>query len=164
MIRTPALRPLGAAALVAVCLAVSVAVCFGGLAPAAAQKSRNQPQAFAAVQAPEAAADVCHSKSARSALDCARKMCERKTVRGACFVVTVCEPMGWSGLMGVQLSEVHFSKALCGAPSKEALVTALKAYCQGHPGLRQCLVSHVWSPDGKQQTFEATWTPDDLKK
>ncbi len=132
--------------------------------PVAAQKSPNQAQAFAAVQAPEAAAEVCHSKSARSALDCARKMCERKSARGACFAVTVCEPMGWSALMGVQVSEVHFSKALCGAPSQEALVTALKAYCRGHAGLRQCFVSQIWSPDGKQQKFEATWTPADLKK
>ena len=149
-------RRLGVTALVAVGLGVA--------APAIAQKSPNQAQAFAAVQAPEAAAEVCHSKSARSALDCARKMCERKSARGACFVVTVCEPMGWSALMGVQVSEVHFSKALCGAPSQDALVTALKAYCQGHAGLRQCFVSHIWSPDGKQQTFQATWTPADLKK
>ncbi len=131
---------------------------------AEAQRARTVPQAFAAVQAPEAAVEVCHEASVQSALDCARKRCQRKAGRGACFAVTACEPSGWAGLMGVQMSEVHFSQAICGAPTREAVIAALKAFCEGQTGARQCVVTHTWSPDGKLQQSSLTWTPADFKK
>ena len=89
---------------------------------ALAQRAKTVPQAFAVVQAPESAVEVCHGTSVQAALDCARKRCERKARRGACFSVTACEPSGWAGVMGVQMSEVHFSNAVCGAPTREAAV------------------------------------------
>jgi hypothetical protein len=146
--------------LVSAALIVAAAV----TAPTSAQRIKDTPQAIAAVQAPESGIQVCHSISARAALDCARKRCENKAGRGACFAITVCEPMGWSGLMGVQLSEVHFTKTVCGAPSQEALLTSLKAFCSGHVGMKQCSVTHIWSPDGKLQKAEGAWTADDFKK
>lgn len=132
--------------------------------PAGAQKARAVPQAFAAVQAPEAAVEICHSTSAQAALDCARKRCQRKAARGACFAVTVCEPAGWAGTMGVQMSEVHFSNAVCGAPTREAAIAALKVFCEGHTGAKQCVVTQVWSPDGKLHNTDATWTQGDFKR
>ncbi len=148
----------------ALSLIIGLAAAIAMAQDAAAQRSDLVPQAFAAVQAPEAAAEVCHATSVQAALDCARKRCQRRAGRGACFAVTACEPSGWAGLMGVQLSEVHFSKAICGAPSQEALMTSLKAFCLGHSGLKGCTVSHVWGPDGKLNKVSASWTSGDEKK
>lgn len=127
--------------------------------PAAAQRASSLPQAFAVVQAPEAAVETCHGTSVQAALDCARRRCQRKAGRGACFAVTACEPAGWAGVMGVQMSEVHFSSAVCGAPSREAALAALRAFCNGHAGAKACVVSRLWSPDGKQHNIELSWTP-----
>ena len=132
-------------------------------APALAQKARTVPQAFAVVQAPEAAVEVCHGTSVQAALDCARKRCQKRAGRGACFAVTACEPAGWAGVMGVRMSEVHFSNAVCGAPSREAVVAALKAFCEGHAGGKECAVSQLWSPDGKLHQVDLTWTPADTR-
>lgn len=133
-------------------------------APSVAQRAKKLPQAFAVVQAPEAAVEVCLSSSAQAAIDCARRSCQRKAGQGACFAVTACEPVGWAGLMGVQLSEIHFSSAVCGAPSRDALLASLKAFCDGHVGAKQCNVTHIWSPDGKQHGSGVSWSPTDAKK
>src|SRR5262245_4049368 len=130
----------------------------------AAQRVKPVPQAFAAVQAPESAVETCHSTSAQAALDCARSKCQRKAGRGACFAVTVCEPGGWAGIMGVQLAEAHFSNVVCGAPTREALVNALRSFCESHPGLKQCTVSQTWAPDGGLLIMDVTWTPADFRK
>lgn len=147
--------------------ALPAAICVAGLAlltmPATAQRIKNVPQAFALVQAPEAAVEVCLSVSVQTAIDCARKRCSRKAGQGACFAVTACEPVGWAGMMGVQLSEVHFTSAVCGAPSREALFASLKAFCDGQAGVKRCVVSHLWSPDGKQHADETSWTPSEPK-
>lgn len=135
-----------------------------GVSEVLAQSARRVPQAMAAVQAPESATEVCHSPSAQAALDCARKRCERKAGRGACFAVTVCQPSGWAGTMGVQVTEVHFSNTICGAPSREAVLTALRAFCAGQAGVKLCSVTHLWSPDGKLDSPSISWTPADLKR
>lgn len=125
---------------------------------------KGVPQAFAAVQAPESAVETCYSSSAKAAYDCALAKCQRKASRGACFAVTSCAPSGWAGVMGVKLKEVHFSQVLCGAPTREAAIAALKAYCRGHmPGLEQCHLASVWAPDGSEHALSATWTPADLR-
>lgn len=133
------------------------------LTPAAAQRAKPVPQAFAAVQAPETAVETCHSTSAQAALDCARRRCQRNASRGACFAVTTCEPAGWAGVMGVQLTETHFSSTICGAPTRDALLEALRAFCRGQTGLRQCAVTRLWAPDGNLLILDQTWTPADLK-
>lgn len=131
---------------------------------ARAQRARAVPQAIAVVQAPESAVEVCHGSSAQAALECARKRCERKAGRGACFAVTACEPAGWAGVMGVKMSEVHFSNTVCGAPTREAAITALRAFCEGHAGSKQCAVTQLWSPDGKQHAVNFEWTPHQTKQ
>ena len=132
--------------------------------PASAQRARNLPQAFALVQAPEAMVEVCLSASVQAALDCARKRCQRKAGQGSCFAVTTCEPVGWAGLMVVQIREVNLTSAICGAPSREALNAALKAFCDGQAGAKQCDVTHLWSPDGKQYAGDTKWTPGEIPK
>jgi hypothetical protein len=131
---------------------------------ATAQQIKPVPQAFAAVQAPDSAVEMCHSTSARAALDCARNKCQRKAHRGSCFAVTVCEPSGWAGIMGVQLAEAQFANVLCGAPTREALIAALRAFCEGHPGLKQCTITQTWGPDGALLIVNQTWTPADFGK
>jgi hypothetical protein len=143
---------------------IVVAGCLVAAGSADAQRAKSVRQAFAAVQAPESAVEVCLSASVQAALDCARKRCERKAGRGACFAVTACEPGGWAGIMGVQMSEVHFSNAVCGAPTREAAIAALKAFCEGHVGAKQCGIPNLWSPDGKQHDIQLSWAPSGSKK
>ena len=148
--------------------AIAAALALLGVAiiPASAQRAsvKGVPQAFAAVQAPESAVETCMASSARAAQDCALAKCQRKASRGACFAVTSCAPSGWSGVMGVKLKEVHFSQVVCGAPTREAAVAALKAFCQGHlPGLEQCHLPQVLAPDGTAHGVNLTWTAAELK-
>jgi hypothetical protein len=139
-------------------------VLVAGSGSAHAQRAKPVPQAFAVVQAPEAAVEVCHGASARAALDCARARCQRKASAGSCFAVTVCQPPGWAGLMGVQLSEVHFTSAICGAPTQEAAIAALRAFCQGHAGMRQCAVARLWAPNGNLVNVDLGWSAADFNK
>ena len=132
-------------------------------AAATAQSGKGVPQAFASAHAPESAVEVCHGTSGRAALDCARSKCQRKAGRGACFAVTVCEPSGWAGVMSVKLKAAHFSSVICGAPTREALTAALRAFCRGNAGLEQCSVAQLWTPDGKLMLVDHTWTPADLQ-
>lgn len=143
---------------------VAVAAAIAGATTAAAQRARQVPQAFAVVQAPEASVETCHGTSAGQAIECARARCQRKAGRGACFAVTACEPAGWAGLMGVQLAEVHFTNAVCGAPTQQAAVAALRAFCQGYAGMKQCAVKRLWSPDGKSVAADLNWSPADFSK
>lgn len=152
----PRLLPLSCALLAGVACAAS---------PALAQRggTRGVPQAFAVVQAPEGAVEWCHASTARGAYDCALAKCQKKAGRGACFAVTSCAPSGWAGIMGVKLRQVHFSESICGGPSREALVDALKAFCRGHLAqLEQCSLELVWGPDGKAQSVNLNWTAKDL--
>ena len=145
-------------------MAAGLAVMAAVIPNARAQRAKSVPQAFASAQAPESAVEVCHGTSARAAMDCARAKCQRKASRGACFAVTACEPSGWAGAMGVKLKEVHFSRVICGAPTREALTAALRAFCHAGAGLEQCSVSQMWTPDGKLLIVDLNWTPADLQK
>ena len=133
--------------------------------PAHAQRSNARvAQAVAVVQAPEAAVEICHGPTVRAAQDCALARCQKKAGRGACYSVTACAPSGWTGVMGVKLKEVHFSESVCGAPSRDAVLEALKAFCRGHmPNLEQCSVAQVWAPNGIAHTVDISWTPADLR-
>ena len=128
------------------------------------QRGRGVAQAVAVVQAPEAAVEICHGPTAHAAQDCALARCQKKAGRGACYAVTVCAPSGWTGIMGVKLKEVHFSETVCGAPTREAALAALKAFCQGHlPGLEQCVVAELWAPNGRPEKVDRSWVPADLR-
>lgn len=148
-------------------LAVVLALVAVPGAPGQAQRGgeKGVPQAFAVVQAPEGAVEACHATTVRAAQDCALTKCQKKAGRGACFAVTACAPSGWAGIMGVKLRQVHFSESICGGPSREALIEALKAFCRGHlPQLEHCALELVWGPDGKAQAVNLTWTAQELAK
>ena len=146
-------------------LLVALTLSLAATGPAHAQRGGAKvAQAVAVVQAPESAVEICHGPTVRAAQDCALARCQKKAGRGACYSVTACAPSGWTGVMGVKLKEVHFSESVCGAPSREAVLEALKAFCRGHmPNLEQCSVAQVWAPNGVAQTVDFSWSPTDLR-
>jgi hypothetical protein len=117
---------------------------------------------FAAAAAPEQAFEVCFRETAEAAAACALKAC----VDGGnseCAVVAACSP-GWAGTIGIAFDEIHFTDVVCGAPSEAAAVTALKAFCKGHlPGVRDCYLASVWSPEGKEKQLEQQVNPKKIK-
>lgn len=122
----------------------------------------ESPQSFAAAQAPEQAFEICFDETAEKAAACAMRKCK---AGGAteCVVVSACSE-GWARTLGVQLDEVHFTDVLCGAPSKQAVLDSLRAFCKGHkPHVRQCFLGSVWSPEGKETKIEKTIDPAKLK-
>jgi hypothetical protein len=135
-------------------------VCAGMIWPASALAA--ELQSFAAAQAPEQAFEICLGQTAEKAAACAMKKCEASGGT-ECAVVAACSP-GWAGNMGVQLEEVHFTEAICGAPSKQAVLDALRAFCKGHrPHVKQCFLASVWSPEGKETKIEKPIDPKKLK-
>lgn len=155
-------------ALCVVGLCLGAVVASGPVALAQQTKPGSQAvglQSFAATQAPEAATEACYGPTARAAQSCALAKCEKKAGKGSCFALTLCSPGGWSGIMGVTVGEISFADVLCGAPTRDALIAGLTAYCEGHlPNMKQCSLSQVWEPDGKPAKVELTWTPADFKK
>jgi hypothetical protein len=119
-------------------------------------------KSFAAAQAPEQAFEICFAGTAEAAAACAMKKCKAKGAT-ECAVMAACAP-GWAGNMGVQLEEVHFTDTICGAPSKQAALDSLRAFCKGHkPFVKQCFLASVWSPEGKETKIEKTIDPTKLK-
>jgi hypothetical protein len=119
--------------------------------------------AFAAVQAPEQGYYTCHAATAEAASQCAMKQCT-DAKSADCTLMAACAS-GWAGAMGVMLEEVHFTDTVCGAPSKNAAIQALTAFCRGRlPYVRECFISEVWSPDGKAEKVERTITKEQLTK
>lgn len=151
----------------ALLLAVPAAVLLASAGPLAARKGERAVglKSFAAAQAPEAATEACYAATPAAAQSCALAKCKRKAGSGACFALTLCAPGGWAGIMGVRVTEVSFADVLCGAPSKEALLAGLKAYCEGHlPQMQECHVASVWSPEGRAVTVDQSWSAKDFKR
>lgn len=119
--------------------------------------------AFAAVQAPEQGYYTCHGASVDEAIRCATKKCDEDKSTD-CAVMTACAS-GWAGSMGVMLEEIHFTETVCGAPSKQAAIQALTAFCRGRlPHVKACFISEVWTPQGKSEKVEKTLTAEQLGK
>lgn len=138
-----------------------------GTHPLAAEKPGRAVglKSFAAAQAPEAATEACYAATPAAAQSCALQKCKRKAGKGACFALTLCAPGGWAGIMGVRVSEVSFADVLCGAPSREALLAGLKAFCEGHsPQMQECHVGQIWSPDGRAVAVDQSWSAKDFKR
>ena len=118
--------------------------------------------AFAAALSPEQAYEVCHSATAERAAACAMKKC-KKAGGSDCFVQSACAS-GWSGTMGVRLEEMHFTDSVCGAPSKDAALASLKAFCMGHlPFVKECYLASAYSPVGDEVKIDITLDPLNLK-
>ncbi len=125
--------------------------------------AQAQQMAFAAVQAPEQGYYTCHGASVDEAIRCATKKCDEDKSTD-CAVMAACAS-GWAGSMGVMLEEIHFTDTVCGAPSKQAAIQALTAFCRGRlPHVKECFISEVWTPAGKSQKVEKTLTAAQLTK
>ena len=128
-------------------------------APASAQ--RPGEKAFAAAIAPEQAFETCHAETAEKAAECALAKC-RKTGGAECRVQTACGA-GWSGVVGIELKEVHFSEAVCGAPSEATVRQTLIAYCRARlKDLRTCHLASLFSPEGREIKVGKSWTSKTL--
>lgn len=135
----------------------------GILSALSALPASADQMAFAAAQAPEQGYYTCHAATAEAAAACAMKKCA-DAKSADCAVMAACAS-GWAGAMGVMLEEVHFTETICGAPSKQAAIQALTAFCRGRlPDVRECFISEVWSPDGKAEKVEKTITKEQLTK
>ncbi len=121
-----------------------------------------EPMAFAAAISPEQAYEVCHLATAEKAAACAMKKCA-KSGGSDCMVQSACSS-GWSGTMGVRLEEIHFTDSVCGAPSKNAVVESLTAFCKGHlPYVKECYLASAYSPMGVEEKLEISIDPVTLK-
>lgn len=139
-------------------LVASVALIWS--APAA--RAEDVRPAFAAAQAPEQAYATCRGATAEKAGACALNKC-RESGAEDCTLMAACAS-GWAGSVGIRLEEIHFTDTVCGAPSKQAVIDALVAFCRGHlPQVQECFIAEVWSPDGTSMNIERTLTRKQIK-
>lgn len=100
----------------------------------------------------------CRGDNATATLKCAQDKCRREASGQQCYRTRWCYGRGWSGLMTVWLSETHGTEILCGAPNRAALMSSLKAFCEGNEWARECSVSLVIDPEGKEtETQDVTY-------
>ena len=92
----------------------------------------------------------CRGDDPVATLDCARRKCRAQSGGQECFQTKWCGAAGWSGLMGVFLSEFHSTEIICGAPSEAALRAGLKAFCAGSEYAQSRSIFLLVDPDGKK--------------
>ena len=92
----------------------------------------------------------CLGEKAETALNCAVKKCKAKAGGQECVKSRWCANAGWSGLMTVFLSGFHTTEILCGAPSEQALRSALDLFCAGNKYATKCSIFLTVDPTGKE--------------
>ncbi|MGD1934621.1 MAG: hypothetical protein ACFB0Z_08975 [Candidatus Phaeomarinobacter sp.] len=147
--------------------ALTVSLGLMALAPQAhAEDAATQVQpAYAAAYAPEAAFESCRAGTASKAVECALKACaDASGYPEDCYILAACEGGGWAGVMGVMVTEVHFTTVTCGAPSREALLAELKARCAGHlPYMQECWVAELIPlHEAETEAVEISWTAESV--
>lgn len=139
----------------AVAIATGLLIVLGPLVSVAGAEDARP--AFAAAQAPEQNYSTCRGETAEKAGACALNKC-RESGADECTLMAACAG-GWAGNVGIMLAEVHFTETVCGAPSRQAVVDALVAFCRGHlPDVRECFIAEIWAPDGSSTKIEQTLT------
>jgi hypothetical protein len=133
-----ALRP----ALIAACLALAAQA-------GQAADAEPGPQGIGFAQAEEGTW-WCRGGNAVAALDCARDKCRAEGQGQDCFRTAWCYPAGWSGLMVVWLEDFHTTRVMCGAPSREALEAALRAFCEAEEAASHCDFFSAIDPEGEE--------------
>ena len=121
--------------------------------PAAAQPG---PQGIGFAQAEEGTWS-CRAGDPVTALNCARDLCRAQAAD--CFRTAWCFPAGWAGVVTVWNEDYHANRPLCGAPSLEALLTALRAYCNDAPFATACDLGLITDPDGVAVDLAERWIP-----
>ncbi len=124
--------------------------------PAAAQ---NGPDGIGFAQAEEGTW-TCRAGDPVTALDCARALCRAEAGGQDCYRTGWCFPAGWAGVITVWTSDFHANKPICGAPSLEGLLAAMRAFCDHSPEASSCDVGMVVGPDGVEVDAADHWTPE----
>ena len=113
------------------------------------------PVGIAFVQAPEQSSAACFGDNLDRAFACARTECAGRdgvTARD-CLRTTWCYPSRWSANLFLQHKEgIHWQEVLCGWESREDLMAAVKARCEGsaRQWLRECTIVRSWD-NGRAQ-------------
>ncbi len=119
--------------------------------------------AYAAAYAPESAFESCRAERAAEAVSCALAACVKSSgYPEDCYLLAACDGGGWAGVMGVLVTEIHFTTVTCGAPTREALLAELKARCAGYlPYMQECWVSELIPlNDAAAEAVEISWTSE----
>ncbi len=96
----------------------------------------------------------CRGDDAADTLNCAAKKCQAEAGGQDCERAQWCFNAGWSGFMTVFLPDFHTTKIICGAPGRQALRSAFKAFCEGNPYATSCAISVMIDPAGKEYEIE----------
>jgi len=92
----------------------------------------------------------CKGDDPVAALKCAAKKCEAEAAGQGCVRTKWCFNARWSGFMTVFLPDFHSTEIICGAPDRQALHAAFKAYCAGNKYALNCSLSIMIDPSGKE--------------
>lgn len=98
----------------------------------------------------------CRGDNPVTVLGCAQAACFANAPE--CARTAWCYPARWSGLMTVWFGEFHATQIVCGAPSREALIAALEAFCIADPYAASCDMFLVIDPEGIEEEVLVEFT------
>ena len=93
---------------------------------------------------------TCRDADPAAAFECARQACFAGAGGQDCVATAWCFPAFYAGTLTLMLPDFHTTRPLCGAPSLEALIGAMQAFCDHSPETTACYVGQVWNPDGTE--------------
>jgi hypothetical protein len=102
---------------------------------------------------------LCRHEDPREAMACAHELCLEQAPGHPCSASAWCLPARWSGVMVAQIADAQAMRALCGAPSEDALKAALTALCAGEDGATRCDLVNVIDPEGSEHAIEGVSFP-----
>lgn len=92
----------------------------------------------------------CRGGDPATAFECARAACFAGAGGQDCVATAWCFPAGYAGTLTLMLPGFHTTRPICGAPSLEALIGAMQAFCDHSPQTIACYVGQVWDWDGME--------------
>lgn len=107
------------------------------------------------VVSPEQAYAQAFASNPDDAFSSARAAC-RDQGGEECLRVAWCYPAGWSGWLGVMLTEFHYSHPMCGAQSRDGLLAMMRAFCDSGEYIRECYIGVIYDPEGNEESPDLT--------
>lgn len=117
------------------------------------------PKGVAVVIAPESGVYTCAAGNPDAAFACARKKC-RDAGEADCYRTNWCYPGRWGAVYSVRTAEFHGPDALCGAPTREAVLATVVCWCRAQEHVVSCFVSTILTPEGGEEPIEEEFTFD----
>ncbi|MGD9740356.1 MAG: hypothetical protein AB7O56_08960 [Bauldia sp.] len=133
-------------AMIGAALLLPLLVLFAGRAVA-----QDMPFGVAFYQAEEGTW-ACREGDPETAFECAREACFAGAGGQDCIPTAWCFPAGYAGTLTLFLPDFHTTHPICGAPSLEALIGAMQAFCDHSPETTACYVGQVWDWEGRELT------------